>query len=250
MSIIDKLEDKSMANNLVANKSNELSVNGAQSLVKAIQDGLALVSKGYLMIAPDVAKLYDCKGYKALGYKNFDEMCTLEFGMSHGTTVGIRKVFERFGTVSKENVYSIPEKYLEFGYTKLLLMTDKKFEEVGINPTETFTPDMTINEMKDALKAKLEDKAEKQEAEAIDTTATEAIEEKSIIDNSEEATEVPFDENNEEAKPVTALEIIEDMLGEAKALKSLLEEKKIKPEKMVLLEAIEANLKELKKVSK
>lgn len=239
-----------MANNLVANKSNELSVNGAQSLVKAIQDGLALVSKGYLMIAPDVAKLYDCKGYKALGYKNFDEMCTLEFGMSHGTTVGIRKVFERFGTVSKENVYSIPEKYLEFGYTKLLLMTDKKFEEVGINPTETFTPDMTINEMKDALKAKLEDKAEKQEAEAIDTTATEAIEEKSIIDNSEEATEVPFDENNEEAKPVTALEIIEDMLGEAKALKSLLEEKKIKPEKMVLLEAIEANLKELKKVSK
>lgn len=231
-----------MANNLVANKSNELSVNGAQSLVKAIQDGLALVSKGYLMIAPDVAKLYDCKGYKALGYKNFDEMCTLEFGMSHGTTVGIRKVFERFGTVSKENVYSIPEKYLEFGYTKLLLMTDKKFEEVGINPTETFTPDMTINEMKDALKAKLEDKAEKQEAEAIDTTATEATEEKSIIDNSEEV--------NKEAKPATATDIIDDMLGEAKALRPLLEAKKIKAEKMVLLEAIEANLKELKKLAK
>ena len=240
-----------MANNLVANKSNELSVNGAQSLVKAIQDGLALVSKGYLMIAPDVAKLYDCKGYKALGYKNFDEMCTLEFGMSHGTTVGIRKVFERFGSVSKDNVYSIPEKYLEFGYTKLLLMTDKKFEEVGINPTETFTPDMTINEMKDALKAKLEDKAEKQEAEAIDTTATEATEEKSIIDNSEDTNETPF-ENEEQAeeKPVTAIDIIDDMLGEAKALKPLLEAKKIKAEKMVLLEAIEANLKELKKLAK
>ena len=170
------------------NKTTELSVNGAQSLVKSIRDGLALVSKGYLMIAPDVAKLYDCKGYKALGYKNFDEMCTLEFGMSHGTTVGIRKVFDMFGSVSKDNVYSIPEKYLEYGYTKLLLMTDKKFEEVGIKPLETFTPEMTINDMKDALKAKLEDKAEKQEAEAIDTTATEATEateEKSIIDNSD-----------------------------------------------------------------
>lgn len=228
------------------NKTTELSVNGAQTLVNSIRDGLALVSKGYLMIAPDVAKLYDCKGYKALGYKNFDELCTLEFGMSHGTTVGIRKVFERFGTVSKDNVYSIPDKYLEYGYTKLLLMTDKKFEEVGINPTETFTPEMTINDMKDALKAKLEDKAEKQEANAIDTTATEATEateEKSIIDNSE-ATEAT------EEKLVTATDIIDDMLGEAKALRTLLEEKKIKPEKLALLDAIEANLKDLKKIAK
>ena len=225
------------------NKTTELSVNGAQSLVKSIRDGLALVSKGYLMIAPDVAKLYNCKGYKALGYKNFDEMCTLEFGMSHGTTVGIRKVFDMFGSVSKDNVYSIPEKYLEYGYTKLLLMTDKKFEEVGIKPLETFTPDMTINDMKDALKAKLEDKAEKQEAEAIDTTATEATEEKSIIDNSE-ATEAT------EEKSVIATDIIDDMLGEVKALRTLLEEKKVKAEKLALLDAIEASLKDLKKVAK
>ena len=233
-----------MANNSISNKTNEISLSGAQSLVNSIRDGLALVSKGYLMIAPDVAKLYDCKGYKALGYKNFDEMCTLEFGMSHGTTVGIRKVFERFGSVSKENVYSIPEKYLEFGYTKLLLMTDKKFEEMGINPTETFTPDMTINDMKEALKAKLEDKAKKQEAEAIDTTATEpteATEEMSIIDNSTE--------ENLPTAVKSATDIIGEMLDNSKMLRELLKDK-IKPEKMALLDAIEANLKDLKKVAK
>lgn len=238
-----------MANNLVANKTNELSVNGARELVVNIQSGLALVSKGYLMIAPDVQKLYDCKGYKALGYKNFDELCALEFGMSHGTTVGIRKVFEKFGTVTKENKYLIPEKYLEYGYTKLLLMTDKKFEENGINPIETFTPDMTINDMKDALKLKLEAKAEKQDATAIDTTATEeATEEKSIIDNSEEATatEEPSVENLPKNMR-NAKEVIEDMLEDAKSLKNLLN---IKPEKMALLDAIEANLKELKKLAK
>lgn len=244
MSIIDKLKgDKQMAT--TTNKTNELTVTGANALVTNIKEGLALVSKGYLMIAPDVAKLYDCKGYKALGYKNFDEMCTLEFGMSHGTTVGIRKVFDRFGTVSKENVYSIPDKYLEFGYTKLLLMTDKKFEEVGINPTETFTPDMTINEMKDALQLKLEEKAEKQEKEAIDTTATEEVtEEKSIIDNSEEVTE----ENLPKAVK-SATDIISEMLDNSKMLRELLKDK-IKPEKMALLDAIEANLKDLKKVAK
>ena len=233
-----------MANNSISNKTNEISLSGAQSLVNSIRDGLALVSKGYLMIAPDVAKLYDCKGYKALGYKNFDEMCTLEFGMSHGTTVGIRKVFERFGSVSKENVYSIPEKYLEFGYTKLLLMTDKKFEEMGINPTETFTPDMTINDMKEALKAKLEDKAKKQEAEAIDTTATEpteATEEMSIIDNSTE--------ENLPTAVKSATDIIGEMLDNSKMLRELLKDK-IKPEKMALLDAIEANLKDLNKVAK
>ena len=230
-----------MANNLVANKTNELSVNGARELVTNIQSGLALVSKGYLMIAPDVQKLYDCKGYKALGYKNFDEMCALEFGMSHGTTVGIRKVFEKFGTVTKENKYLIPEKYLEYGYTKLLLFTDKKFAETGIDPIAEFTPDMTIAQMKDALKARLEDKAEKQDNSAIDTTAKEVTEEaetiaeKSIIDNSEAAAEV-------DVKQMLANIIAE--VGEVQKLVDL------KPEKMILFEAVIANLKEIKKLVK
>lgn len=231
-----------MTNNLVANKTNELSVNGARELVTNIQSGLALVSKGYLMIAPDVQKLYDCKGYKALGYKNFDEMCMLEFGMSHGTTVGIRKVFDKFGTVTKDNKYLIPEKYLEYGYTKLLLMTDKKFEENGINPIETFTPDMTINDMKEALKAKLEDKAEKQDATAIDTTATEAAEEateeKSIIDNSDEATEEVTPEMEFDDLFNYTIDCVNAIKGKAADFK---------PEKLAYFDAILSNLEEIKK---
>ncbi|MBO7712926.1 MAG: hypothetical protein J6S85_05115 [Methanobrevibacter sp.] len=243
-----------MANTTLATvKTNELSVKGAESLRDSVKKGLALVNKGYLSITPDVAKLYDCKGYKALGYKNFDEMCTLEFGMSHGTTVGIRKVFERFGTVSKENKYSIPEKYTEYGYTKLLLFTDKKFAETGIDPIAEFTPDMTIAEMKDALKLKLEDKADKQDKTAIDTTAEEVAENTSAENTSAENTsaEGEFEDAPEGYmvdyfqlpyldRSSCAIELIKTMQGEAK-------EKGLRPEKMILFEGVIANLKELEK---
>lgn len=231
-----------MANtNLSTVKTNEISLKGAEDLRDSIKKGLALVSKGYLAITPDVAKLYDCKGYKALGYKNFDEMCTLEFGMSHGTTVGIRKVFERFGTVSKENKYSIPDKYTEYGYTKLLLFTDKKFAETGIDPIAEFTPDMTIAEMKDALKLKLEDKADKQDKTAIDTTAEEVAENTT-------AEEVAENTTAEETEEVTAKSIIDNMMADLKTLNKLMAD--LKPEKKLLLEGIEYNLKELKKLAK
>ena len=231
-----------MANtNLSTVKTNEISLKGAEDLRDSIKKGLALVNKGYLAITPDVAKLYDCKGFKALGYKNFDEMCALEFGMSHGTTVGIRKVFERFGTVSKENKYSIPDKYTEYGYTKLLLFTDKKFAETGIDPIAEFTPDMTIAEMKDALKLKLEDKADKQDKTAIDTTAEEVAE-------STTAEEVAENTTAEETEEVTAKSIIDNMMADLKTLEKLMVD--LKPEKKLLLEGIDYNLKELKKLAK
>lgn len=234
-----------MANTkLATQKTAEITKAGALTLVASVKEGMKLVSQGYLAITPDVAKLYDCKGYKALGYKNFDEMCTMEFGMSHGTTVGIRKVFDKFGSVSVKNEYTIPEKYLEFGYTKLLLFTDKKFDEAGINPIEAFTPEMTMAEMKDVLKSKLEDKAEKQDAEAIETTAedvsretSEQAEEKSIIDNSEDSDYIATDK-----------EVITDLIATAQALHTKMDY--LKPEKAVLWDAVIANLKELKKFAK
>ena len=257
-----------MANNLVANKTNELSVNGARELVTNIQSGLALVSKGYLMIAPDVQKLYDCKGYKALGYKNFDELCALEFGMSHGTTVGIRKVFEKFGTVTKENKYLIPEKYLEYGYTKLLLMTDKKFEENGINPIDTFTPNMTINDMKDALKLKLEEKASKQDTSAIDTTATEV--EDTTATEVEDTTATEVDEHEQTMEEIEkiaeengyapdpfklpTLDQFTYTIELVKVLKEVSASNGMKSEKVAYFDAIIANLndamKEYKKLKK
>ena len=230
---------------LATQKSSELNLAGAQALVESVKDGMKLVSQGYLAITPDVAKLYDHKGFKALGYKNFDDMCTMEFGMSHGTTVGIRKVFDRFGAISKDNKYSIPEKYLEYGYTKLLLFTDKKFKEAGIDPIEEFTPDMTMAQMKDVLKLRLEEKAEKQDKEAIDTTATE---EKSIIDNStEEAQNTEEVQNTEEAQVLDPKTIATEIIELVTELQSMVE---LKPEKMVLFEAVIANMKEIKKLIK
>lgn len=237
-------ENKTMAN-LATTKTNEISLAGAQTLVASVKDGLALINKGYLAIAPDVAKLYDCKGYKALGYKNFDELCKLEFGMSHGTTVGIRKVFDKFGTVSKENKYSIPEKYAEYGYTKLLLMTDKKFDEVGINPLEAFTPDMTIGEMQGALKAKLEDKAKKQDETAIDTIAKDT--ENSVTKAMQDYYEEVLKEDEPEDVPASPIDRANEIIELVKQLQSEVE---LKPEKMALFDAVLANMKEIKKLIK
>lgn len=228
-----------MANTKLATKDNAISLEGATQLVASVKDGLKLVSQGYLAITPDVAKLYDCKGYKALGYKNFDEMCALEFGMSHGTTVGIRKVFKQFGTVSKENKYSIPDKYLEYGYTKLLLFTDTKFEKAGINPIEEFEPTMTMAEMRDKLATALEAKADKQENDAIDTTATE------VADNDNTSGEASDNSKSIEPTEISSLDLIESLLSENNILRSRADGI-IDKSKMALLDAIEANLKELK----
>lgn len=227
-----------MANNSLATvKTNDLSVKGATDLVASVKEGLALVSKGYLAITPDVAKLYDCKGYKALGYKNFDEMCAIEFGMSHGTTVGIRKVFDKFGTKTQDNKYMIPEKYMDFGYTKLLLMTDKKFAEAGINPLEVFTPDMTIADMRNTLTEKLSAKADKQDNEAIDTTSSEVASENASEVTSEVASEMSSNPKD----------IAQDIIDSVITLSTLVE---FKPEKMALFDAVLANMKEIKKLIK
>lgn len=231
-----------MANTKLATKDNAISLEGATVLVNAVKDGMKLVSQGYLAITPDVAKLYDCKGHKALGYKNFDEMCAMEFGMSHGTTVGIRKVFDRFGTVSKENRYSIPEKYLEYGYTKLLLFTDKKFETAGIDPIEVFNPNMTMAEMKSVLSEALESKADKQDKEAIDTDAKEVDENVSreISDNADSA-------DNGESVSENPLDVCDEIIALAKHLSEITS---LKPEKSCLIDAIIANAKELRKAVK
>ena len=246
MSIIDifKPQGGQIMANALSTKTNEMSLEGARKLADSVKEGMALVNKGYLSIAPMVAKLYDCKGFKALGYKNYDEMCALEFGMSHGTATDIRKVFKRFGAVSVQNEYSIPDKYTEYGYTKLLLFASdaQKFENAGINPLEVFTPDMTIKEMRETLKAKLEDKADKQDATATDTTATE-----STATESTETTESTATESTETS--TTELSIRDRLDAVIVEIEAIKKEMNVKPDKDRFDGAI-AYLKEMRKLAK
>ena len=216
-----------MSNNAIAAKSNEMSLNGAQALVSEVTNGLALVQKGYLSVTPQIAKLYACKGFKALGYKNFDEMCMLEWGMSHGTSVGIRKVFAMVGTVSANNEYKIPDKYMEYGYTKLLKIAENKtdFEKANIKPFDMFTPDMTIREMLDTLKLALEDKAKEQDANAID------------VDN----------EPNVDNEPKAFKDIVKSEIESLNILISMAKDENIKEKDMSLLEASLDYLKQFEK---
>lgn len=153
----------------------------------SIEEHLNLASKGYLAIAPLIAEVYDNDYFVVKGYKNIDQYAEAEHAMSHGTVSGLRKVYARFGS-TKENedgskTYTIPEKYLEWGYTKLHLIAsdEQKFKDAGIEPFEVFTSDMTIKTMKEALALKLEDKAKKQDESAIDTEGKEV--DKSTTDN-------------------------------------------------------------------
>ena len=167
-----------MAKNAIVKKTPEMmakAVTRMATIDTEIESHLNGINKGYLNIAPLVAEVYDNEYYIALGYKNIDDYAKAEHEMSHGTLVGLRKVYARFGS-TKENEdgtksYTIPEKYTDWGYTKLLLIAndEQSFKDAGIEPFEVFKPTMTIKEMKAELQSKLEEKAEKQDADAIDT---------------------------------------------------------------------------------
>ena len=222
----------------------------ATLLVNNIREGLRTINKGYLAIAPDVQKLYDTKAFDVLGYKNFDDMCTDLFEMSHGTTVGIRKVFARFGSKSKDGKYIIPEKYLEWGYTKLLLFAsdDKKFKEANIDPLTTFNQSMTIGEMKNVLATALADKAKEQDNNAIETTAIETTaEETTAEETSDDKTIADVATLADWATNPKAY--CEQIINDITALKGLIEND-IKPEKMALLDGALAYMKDIKKLLK
>ena len=240
-----------MSKNAIAKKDNTMSFEGADKLRNEVHEGLKVISKGYIAIMPQINKLYDCKGFKALGYQNYDDMCKIEFGMSHGTAVGIRKVWALIGTVTVNNEYIIPEKYKDWGYTQLLMIAqDKaKFEEAGIKPFEVFTPDMKIKDMAQALQNALADKAQAQDNNAIDTEGAEVTE-------GAEGTEGAEVTEGAEGVEVTPLDERIHYTNEIKICAETLQKMcdKVKPEKMALLEAIIANVKdfekELKKVYK
>ena len=180
-----------MAKNEVIKKTPEMLAKAQERMTvidASIENHLNGINKGYLSIAPLIAEVYDNDYFVVKGYKNIDDYADAEHAMSHGTVSGLRKVFARFGS-TKENedgtkTYTIPEKYTAWGYTKLHLIAseEKNFKEAGIEPFEVFTPDMTIKAMKETLALKLEDKAKKQDAEAIDTTAKDV--DNSTTDNS------------------------------------------------------------------
>ena len=180
-----------MAKNAIVKKTPEMiakAVARMATIDTEIETHLSGINKGYLSIAPLVAEVYENDYYIALGYKNIDDYAKAEHEMSHGTLVGLRKVYARFGS-TKENEdgtksYTIPEKYTDWGYTKLLLIAndEQSFKDAGIEPFEVFKPTMTIKEMKAELQSKLEEKAEKQDADAIDTKG-EIVDDNASADN-------------------------------------------------------------------
>lgn len=171
-----------MAKNEVVKRTPEMLAKAQERMTAidaSIENHLNGINKGYLSIAPLIAEVYDNDYYVVKGYKNIDDYAKAEHEMSHGTVSGLRKVFNWFGITKKNEdgtkTYTIPEKYTAWGYTKLLLIAsdEQKFKDAGIDPFEVFTSDMTIKAMRETLALKLEDKAKKQDENAIDTDGKE-----------------------------------------------------------------------------
>ena len=211
-----------MAKNAIVKKTPEMmakAVTRMATIDTEIENHLSGINKGYLSIAPLVAEVYDNEYYIALGYRNIDDYAKAEHEMSHGTLVGLRKVYARFGS-TKENEdgtksYTIPEKYTDWGYTKLLLITNEEqsFKDAGIEPFEVFKPTMTIKEMKAELQLKLDEKAKKQDAEAIDTKA-EIVDDNASADNAS-ADNAPSDNAPSDNAPDATFEKYLDALNTA-----------------------------------
>lgn len=237
-----------MAKNEVVKRTPEMLAKAQERMTvidSTIENHLNGINKGYLSIAPLIAEVYDNDYYVVKGYKNIDDYAKAEHEMSHGTVSGLRKVFDRFGS-SKENedgtkTYTIPEKYTAWGYTKLLLIAsdEQKFKDAGIEPFEVFTSDMTIKAMRETLALKLEDKAKKQDENAIDTEGKEVEKSDSKETDSASAT-ATADSRNEDFnaylakvkqsaadlsafsknEPKEVVQVIDTILGYIKTLES------------------------------
>ena len=224
---------------------NEMSLQGATALRDEINLGLKALTKGYMAIMPQFNKLYKCKGFKALGYKNITDCAKYEFGMSHGMEVNLRKVWDMIGTVTVNNEYIVPDKYKDWGFTQLLLIANNKvdFEKANIKPFEIFNADMTVREMTEILKNALEDKAEEQDNNAID------------IDSEEPQTEEPQTEElqteESQSDDMSIFDKLDTIITFAtESNKDCELNNWLKPEKRALFDSIISNAKDLKKALK
>lgn len=135
--------------------------------ITRIEKEVSKISKGYINIAGDVAKLYDSKAYKEKGYKNIYDMCVDLFGMARGTVSNLRNINERFCID-----YKINPLYNSYSMRALLTMIKLKVtdEEVALL---NITSDLSATEItaiiKDARGIAIEDK------ESVNESASENV---------------------------------------------------------------------------
>ena len=124
--------------------------------ITRIEKEVSKISKGYINIAGDVAKLYDSKAYKEKGYKNIYDMCGGLFGMARGTVSNLRNINERFCIDYKLNPL-----YNGYSMRALLTMIELKVTDEEVTLLN-ITSDLSATEItaiiKDARGMAIEDK--------------------------------------------------------------------------------------------
>ena len=161
--------------------------------IDAIKKALASVEKGYLTIAPHVAKIADSEAYKELQFKNIYDFCDDTFGMSRGTVHNLRTVVKRF----YEN-YKMKEEFKGYSLRKLLLitkLTDAQIEEYSINEhmSENEIRGIVEKLLENNTSSKIEEKVEAQKVE--DESVNESVEAETESD-SEDTFTIKFDRND------------------------------------------------------
>lgn len=159
----------------MAENALQLSTVEIDKSITRIEKEVSKISKGYINIAGDVAKLYDSKAYKEKGYKNIYDMCANLFGMARGTVSNLRNINERFCID-----YKINPLYNGYSMRALLTMIELKVtdEEVALlNITSDLSAAEITAIIKDARGIAIEDKESANENESESESVNESANE-------------------------------------------------------------------------
>ena len=189
----------------------------SNSLNKLIHAEIENYSKSQIKIAIVLKTVYDKKLYEVQGYKNIYDYANDEFNIARGTVSNWLMIVNNFCTLNEQTgFYNLDERLKDFSITQLVLLrqlTIEQIEELGI------TPDLSTRSLKALIKEKLninaiatsvkpdidtsalpdnpEDEEELyKEADALDNTINEPIEEQ----ETEEAQEVQEEQPTEKVK--------------------------------------------------
>lgn len=133
----------------------------------SIRAELKRINGSFEHIAFDLHWFYVTKAYESVGYKNIYDMAQTEFGIARGTVSDFIHVVERFAKRDESGniLETIDEKWKNFKSSQLIAMhgrTDEELKEVSA--------DMSVREIKKALKPKADEAAE--DAPENDTAGT------------------------------------------------------------------------------
>jgi len=113
-----------------------------EDLMSKLKKELNNVGESFLNIGYYLSELNKADTYKNLGYRNFNDFCQNEFGLSRAYVYRFIQVYERFGEWDSSQA-KLKEEYKEYNKSQLVELVSVPEEDF-----EYYEPDMSKNEIR------------------------------------------------------------------------------------------------------